>query len=90
MRLIALLKVNIGKILGGVCSILIASSFALAGGINGMVNGPDGAPFKGAFVEAQNLKTKITFIVLSDPQGRYHIENLPAGEYDVSVQGGGL
>jgi virginiamycin B lyase len=50
------------------------------------VNGPDGAPFQGAFVEAQNAKTKITVIVLSDSQGRYRIPDLPTGDYRVQIK----
>lgn len=57
--------------------------------ITGTVKGPDGAPFQGAFVEAQNTKTRITVIVLSDSLGRYHIENLPAGDYRVQIKAAG-
>ena len=48
--------------------------------------GPDGAPFKGAFVAAQNKKTRMTVTVLSDKDGRYRVENLPAGDYDVKIR----
>ena len=51
--------------------------------ISGVVKGPDGAAFKGAFVHAQNAKTKITVDVLSDRNGAYRIPNLEAGEYQV-------
>jgi virginiamycin B lyase len=54
--------------------------------ITGTVNGVDGAPFQGAFVEAQNTKTKITVIVLSDSQGHYRIPDLPAGDYRVQIR----
>jgi virginiamycin B lyase len=57
--------------------------------VAGTVKGPDSAPFQGAFVEAQNAKTKITVIVLSDAQGRYTIEKLPAGEYRLQVRATG-
>ena len=73
-----------------VWAFLFVTGFARAGTISGTVNGPDGAPFKGAFVEAQNVKTKITFIVLSDPQGRYQIENLLAGQYAVNIHAVGF
>jgi virginiamycin B lyase len=42
--------------------------------------------FQGAFVEAQNVKTKITVAVLSDTQGHYHIDNLPAGQYRLFIR----
>ena len=54
--------------------------------ITGTVNGADGAPFQGAFVEAQNAKTRITVIVLSDNHGRYRIPNLAAGDYRVQIR----
>ena len=54
--------------------------------ITGTVKSPDGGPFQGAFVEAQNTKTKMTVMVLSDSQGRYRIEKLPAGEYRVQIR----
>lgn len=61
-------------------------SFAYGATITGTVKGPDGAAFRGAFVEAQNKKTKITVNVLSDKQGRYRIPDLAAGEYRLQVQ----
>ena len=58
--------------------------------ITGSVTGADGAPFQGAFVEAQNTKTKITTIVLSDSQGHYRIPDLPAGDYRVQIKAVGF
>ena len=57
-----------------------------AGTITGTVTGPDGEPFRGAFIAAQNLKTKITVMVLSQKDGHYRVENLPAGTYDVQAK----
>ena len=51
--------------------------------ISGTVKDPAGAPFRGAFVHAQNLKSKITVNVLSNNQGHYQIQDLPPGDYDV-------
>ena len=56
-------------------------SVGSAATITGTVKGTEGAPFQGAFVEAQNAKTRITTIVLSDSHGRYRIPDLPAGDY---------
>src|SRR6202158_6151017 len=58
--------------------------------ITGTVKAVDGGPFQGAFVEAQNAKTKITVIVLSDRQGRYRIPDLPAGDYRVQIRAVGF
>ncbi len=60
-----------------------------AAGVTGTVKGPDGAPFKGAFVQAQNAATKITVSVLSDKDGHYRVERLPAGEYQVQIKAPG-
>jgi virginiamycin B lyase len=57
--------------------------------VTGMVKGPDGAPFPGAFVEARNMKMRMTVFVLSDAQGRYRIEKLPPGEYRVQINATG-
>jgi len=47
--------------------------------ISGTVKGPDG-PLKGVFVQAQDAKTHISTIVMSDNRGRYRVEKLSAGE----------
>jgi virginiamycin B lyase len=66
--------------------IVFAGSACYSATITGTLKGEDGAPFQGAFVEAQNVKTRITVIVLSDSQGRYRIPDLGAGEYRVQIK----
>lgn len=72
------------------CVVLASALFlggaAYAASISGVVKGPDGAPFMGAFVEAQNSQTRITTNVLTDRQGHYRMENLPAGQYRVQIR----
>ena len=51
--------------------------------------GPDGAPFRGAFVQARNAATKITMSVLSDNRGRYHLDDLAAGDYRLQIRAPG-
>ena len=68
----------------GLISLLASACYGAT--IGGMVNGVDGAPFQGAFVEAQNAKTKITVIVLSNSQGHYRIPNLAAGDYRLQIR----
>jgi virginiamycin B lyase len=64
--------------------LLVVPGHASPGGyISGTVKGDDGAPFRAAFVRAQNAKTRMTMMVLTDNQGQYRTENLPAGTYDV-------
>src|SRR4030081_1116627 len=65
------------------------SSACYAATITGTVKGPDGAPFEGAFVQAQNTKTRMAFIVLTDSQGRYRVEKVPAGEYQLTSRATG-
>ncbi|HKD25109.1 MAG TPA: carboxypeptidase regulatory-like domain-containing protein [Xanthobacteraceae bacterium] len=74
------------RLMLGVGSIIAAMSGADAATISGTVTGPDGQPFRGAFVQARNLKTKITVSVLSDNNGRYRVENLLAGEYRLQMR----
>ncbi len=67
---------------------MAASGWACADAatITGTVTGPDGNPFRAAFVQARNLATKITISVLSDNAGRYRIEDLPAGDYRLQMR----
>ena len=57
--------------------------------LTGVVKDPGGAPFRGAFVHAQNLQSKITVNVMSDARGRYRIGQLPPGDYEVLVTAAG-
>jgi len=74
------------RLMLGVGSVIAAMSGADAATITGIVTGPDGKPFRGAFVQARNLKTKITVSVLSDSAGRYRVENLSPGEYRLQMR----
>ena len=72
------------KILALMSATIFLAAFAHGATITGTVKGPDGAPFKGAFVEAQNTKTKITVNVLSHKDGAiesriYRRENTSCG-----------
>src|SRR2546423_7717807 len=78
------------KMLGMATAIVLASSYADAATITGTVKGPDGAGLRGAFVQAREAKTKIMVSVLSDNQGRYKVENLPAGEYRLQIRAPGF
>ena len=77
--------------IGVVAALLLLSTndAAPAATISGTVTGPDSAPFRGAFVQARNAKTHITVSVLSDPQGKYRIDNLPAGDYRLGIRAPG-
>src|SRR5712691_7071603 len=77
-------------ILALLLALLLAAPVADAATITGTVTGPDGAPFRGAFVQARHAGLKMTVSVLSDNQGRYVVENLPAGDYRVQVRSVGF
>jgi virginiamycin B lyase len=70
------------------CMTLVASTSSLgfAASISGTVKGPEGAALEGVFIQAQNMKTHMTFMVLSDRQGHYRLEKLPSGDYKLSTK----
>ncbi len=74
------------KLLALVSATVFLGSVSKSATITGTVKGVDGAPFQGAFVQAQNTKTKITVNVLSNAQGLYRVDQLPAGEYRVTIR----
>src|SRR3979490_1378611 len=67
----------------------LSAARADAATIAGTVTGPDGAPFRGAFVQARNAATKITVSVLSDTAGHYQVPDLPAGDYRLAIRAPG-
>src|SRR6476620_8916330 len=77
-------------LLGILGCLALSASPANAATVSGTVAGPDAAPYRGAFVQARNAKTKITVSVLSDRDGKYRIENLPAGEYRLQIKAPGF
>ena len=78
-----------GRVLVSLVPTIFLASTALAATITGNVQGPDGKPFMGAFVVAENTQNKMTVSVLSNAQGRYHIGNLPAATYTVQIRATG-
>jgi streptogramin lyase/cytochrome c5 len=71
-------------------SVALGPLYAEAATITGTVSGPDGAPFRAAFVQARNNATHITVSVLSDSQGHYRVPDLAAGDYRVSIRAPGF
>ncbi len=78
------------RLLSLISLLVFCGSVCYGATITGTVKGTEGAPFQGAFVEAQNTKTRITVIVLSDSHGQYRIEKLPAGEYRLQIRAVGF
>ncbi|MEA2987851.1 MAG: hypothetical protein QOG83_562, partial [Alphaproteobacteria bacterium] len=75
----------VDKVLVSLTLTVSLASSAWGATITGNVLGPDGKPFMGAFVVAENTQTKMTVNVLSNAQGRYQIGNLPAAIYQVRI-----
>ncbi len=73
------------KCLASLSILACLTAGARAGSIEGLVTGPDGKPYLGAFVVARNTQNKMTTSVLSDAQGRYHIGGLRDAAYQVSI-----
>src|SRR5215469_8338752 len=54
--------------------------------VTGVVKGPGGGPYMGVFIQAKNQQNNMLFSVLSNMQGRYRIDNLPAGTYQIQIR----
>ena len=71
-------------------STFVSVSAAMAADLSGTVTGPDGAPFRAAFVQARNNALKMTVSVLTDAKGSYRIDHLPAGTYSIRIRATGF
>jgi virginiamycin B lyase len=60
------------------------------GSVQGVVNSASGQALAGAYVKLINPERRLTFMVVSQAQGRYTMNNLPAGDYTVQGIGGGF
>jgi len=58
--------------------------------ISGVVKNSAGQPVSGAFVRVRNAEKNLSFIVVSQQQGRYTTPNLLPGSYTVESFGGGF
>ena len=70
------------------CTLPIQAS-ANTGSVQGVVKDSAGAPVAGAFVKLKNAERRLTFMVVSQAQGRYTVKNLPPGNYVVQGIGNG-
>ena len=66
------------------------NAFAAGGRIEGKVTDPKGAAVAGATVTVTNSTTNQKFTARTDTEGKYKIENLPAGVYAVVVSAPGF
>jgi streptogramin lyase len=58
------------------------------GTLTGIVTDATGAPVAGAFVQMKNAERRLNFMVITQEQGKYTIDRLPAGKYVVQAIGG--
>ena len=63
---------------------------AYTGVVEGVVKSSSGQPVSGAFVKLKNEQRRLTFMVISQAQGRYTADGLPAGKYTVQGVGNGF
>src|SRR6266511_1564328 len=59
-----------------------------AGTLQGVVKNSSGTPLAGAFVKMKNAERRLTFMVVTQAQGRYSVNTLPTGKYVVQGIGG--
>ncbi len=65
-------------------------AYAAGGRIEGKITDPKGATISGATVTVTNQITKQDFTAVTDNQGKYKVEGLPAGVYTVRVASKGF
>jgi len=58
--------------------------------VEGVVKNSSGQPVAGAFVKLKNAERRLTFMVVSQAQGKYTADRLPEGTYAVQGVGGGF
>ena len=61
-----------------------------AGSVQGVVKSASGQALPGAYVKLINPETRLTFMLVSQAQGRYEMNNLPPGDYTVQGIGNGF
>src|SRR5436853_347632 len=61
-----------------------------AGSVEGVVKSASGQALAGAYVKLINPERRLTFMVVSQVQGRYTMNNLPPGNYTVQGIGDGF
>src|SRR5882672_5249060 len=73
--------------------LLVCVQFLMAadndGALQGVVKDSSGKPVTGAFVKLRNHDRHLTFMVVSQAQGRYEASHLPDGQYIVQGIGNG-
>ena len=66
---------------------LLSSAQSLVG-FSGFVKSASGEPVEGTFVRIHGVENGLTFLVVSQAQGRFSSPNLPSGKYMIEAVGG--
>ena len=61
-----------------------------AGSVQGVVKSASGEALSGAYVKLINAERRLTFMVVTQAQGRFTMNNLPPGDYTVQGIGNGF
>src|SRR5215468_810172 len=65
-----------------------ASAQSAAGTLTGVITDAAGSAVAGAFVQMKNAERRLNFMVITQEQGKYANDRLPAGKYVVQAIGG--
>ena len=65
-----------------------ASAQGAVGTLTGVITDAAGSAVAGAFVQMRNAERRLNFMVITQEQGKYSIDRLPAGKYVVQAIGG--
>jgi streptogramin lyase len=65
-----------------------ASAQGTVGTLTGVITDGAGSAVAGAFVQMRNAERRLNFMVITQEQGKYSIDRLPAGKYVVQAIGG--
>jgi hypothetical protein len=84
------LRIALGISLTLLACIAVAHGQSVSGSITGEVTDPSGAVVPGAQVVAHSLDTNVDYPTKSNGAGVYHIDFLPIGQYQVTVQANGF
>src|SRR5215831_9960038 len=71
-------------------SVYSVSAADFAGSVQGVVKSASGQALSGAYVKLINPERRLTFMVVSQAEGRYTMNNLPPGDYTVQGIGEGF
>jgi hypothetical protein len=84
------LRIAFGCALALLACISIAHGQTVTGSVTGEVTDPSGAVVTGAQVVAHSLSTGVDYPAKSNGSGVFHIDFLPIGNYQVTVQANGF